>query len=414
MKRAIIIFVISVVWAIQFLSAATPISFPGREAASVGIYIEELSSGKVLVDNNSAIAMTPASILKCLTAATTLISLGKDFQYTTDFYLIGQNPRKGIADLVIAGSADPSMGGRDFAASASLPNIITDQLSELGINNISGEIRLDSSILPEGGGVIPGWEVEDITESYGAGLFPINWMDNYFESDYIIANPGDFFIEDIAGACARKGIEIINNPEYEEKNMATDTDSILFTSQEIDSDTLLVYRHRSERLEEIISVMMEKSINLIAEGCLRATAPYTSVDTAIAREKVLWKSLGVNLDRTRILDGSGLARGNAISPKQMAGILGYMAKSEHCNTYTRLFPKAGLKGTVKNLLAGTRLAGRLAIKSGSMGGVHCYAGYLLNVNDQPTHTVVIMINNFFCPRTQLRKSIERYLLETLP
>lgn len=91
-----------------------------------------------------------------------------------------------------------------------------------------------------------------------------------------------------------------------------------------------------------------------------------------------------------------------------------MAQSDDCMTYAGLFPKAGKEGTVKRLLAGTRLAGRLAVKSGSMGGVHCYAGYLLDNAGKPSHTVVVMVNNFFCNRTQLRKSIERYLLNILP
>ncbi len=398
------------------ITGAVPITFPGRDASSVGIYIEEINSGKVLASHNSNLALTPASILKCVTAATSLITLGKDFRYTTDFFLIGPSPENGEADMVIVGAGDPSMGGRDFEESASLPSLVADKLSTLGIGRLAGEVRISCDVLPEGGGVVPGWEVEDITESYGTGLFPVNWMDNYFESDYIIASPGEFFVEEMVGACANKGIGVegaIYTDILDESPFA-ETDTTAEPTVATPSDTMLVYSHKSESLEKIMKVMMGKSVNLLAEGCLRATAPNAPADTAIAREKSLWKSLGVNLERTRILDGSGLARGNSISPRQIAGILNYMAKSPYSKTYSDVFPKAGKEGTVKTFLTKTRLAGRLAIKSGSMGGVHCYAGYLLGSNGQPTHSVVVMVNHFFCSRTQLKKSIERYLLNILP
>ena len=52
------------------ITGAVPITFPGRDASSVGIYIEEINSGKVLASHNSNLALTPASILKCVTAKT--------------------------------------------------------------------------------------------------------------------------------------------------------------------------------------------------------------------------------------------------------------------------------------------------------------------------------------------------------
>ena len=180
MKKGFIILWVFALQAVLTAYGAKPITFPGREAASVGIYIENLETGDVVADHNSAVALTPASILKSLTAATSLLTLGKDFQYRTDFILLGTDPQSGAADMIIIGGGDPTMGGRDFEASGTIPDIIANRLTELGIDRIQGEVKIDGSVLPEGGGVVPGWEVEDITESYGAGLFPINWMDNYF------------------------------------------------------------------------------------------------------------------------------------------------------------------------------------------------------------------------------------------
>lgn len=87
-----------------------------------------------------------------------------------------------------------------------------------------------------------------------------------------------------------------------------------------------------------------------------------------------------------------------------------MAKSPLADTYVNLFPKAGREGTVKNFLKNTVLEGKLVLKSGSMNGVHCYAGYKLGRNGKPTHAIVIIVNNFFCSRDALRKEMQRFLL----
>lgn len=63
-------------------------------------------------------------------------------------------------------------------------------------------------------------------------------------------------------------------------------------------------------------------------------------------------------------------------------------------------------------MAKTPLKGRLALKTGSVSAVQCYAGYLLDEENKPTHVVVVMVNAFYCPRARLREAISDYLLNT--
>ena len=44
----------------------------GEESTSVGIYIKDLTTGDVLVDHNSQLALTPASVMKAVTTASAL------------------------------------------------------------------------------------------------------------------------------------------------------------------------------------------------------------------------------------------------------------------------------------------------------------------------------------------------------
>ena len=50
------------------------------------------------------------------------------------------------------------------------------------------------------------------------------------------------------------------------------------------------------------------------------------------------------------------------------------------------------------------------MKTGSMNGVQCYAGYLLDDNYAPTHTIVFMLNDM-ANRSAARGKIADLLLE---
>jgi D-alanyl-D-alanine carboxypeptidase/D-alanyl-D-alanine-endopeptidase (penicillin-binding protein 4) len=158
---------------------------------------------------------------------------------------------------------------------------------------------------------------------------------------------------------------------------------------------------------------MVRSDNLMAEGALRAIAPGATRSDAIARMREVWLSRGIDIGPTRIFDGSGLARGNALSPHMLAQVLTWMAHSDCAADYLALFPRPG-QGTLRTFLADQSQRSRFALKTGSMGGVQCYAGYHLDEDDNPTHVVVIMVNNFTEKRADLRRSIEDLLTATFP
>ena len=67
---------------------------------------------------------------------------------------------------------------------------------------------------------------------------------------------------------------------------------------------------------------------------------------------------------------------------------------------------------MRNFLKGTKLEGKFVAKTGSMRNVQCYAGFKLDDNGQPTHLVVVMLNNF-SDRARLKKALEQLLLEKL-
>lgn len=97
----------------------------------------------------------------------------------------------------------------------------------------------------------------------------------------------------------------------------------------------------------------------------------------------------------------------------MAEVYKWMYHTDMAGGYVSLFPKAGRDGTMRNFMRDSALAGRLATKTGSMRGVQCYGGYMLDEGGSPTHVVVVFVNNFTCGRAGLKKEIGRLLTQVL-
>ena len=159
---------------------------------------------------------------------------------------------------------------------------------------------------------------------------------------------------------------------------------------------------------------MHRSDNLMAEGILHAIQPDGNIGSIIKKELEMWYEKGVDTCGIVIEDGSGLSRNNRISPYFMADVLIWMVNNGNSDgRYLSLFPRAGIEGSMKNFGKGTPLEGRFAAKTGSMRGVQCYAGFMLNNDGRPTHVVIVMINNFNGSRARLKKSIEELLIQNL-
>lgn len=179
------------------------------------------------------------------------------------------------------------------------------------------------------------------------------------------------------------------------------------------------YAQSSPTLKNIIRVINEKSNNHYSEHLMRTIGRKSNPDIysdplieGINKTNIFWASKGLNTDGIHIYDGCGLAPSNSINPEMLCDILIYMqTKSLYKDAFLASLPKAGVEGTVRNLLKGTRLQGKLFVKSGSIANVQCFAGYY--INGEKKYVFSIMVNNYNSPRKDVTKAIERLLLEIL-
>ncbi len=89
------------------------------------------------------------------------------------------------------------------------------------------------------------------------------------------------------------------------------------------------------------------------------------------------------------------------------GILRALGDNEE---YASFMPLAGQEGTLSGFLKDTELDAYVAMKTGSMKGIQCYAGYKLDEVFAPTHSIVIIMNDIG-QRGAARKAAEDLLLE---
>jgi len=386
--------------AVAFVASASPskLKFPRSANANIGIMVRDLRSGRDIVSENPAKFLTPASILKCVTAASVILDGKENYTFPTTCGMNGIISRDGTlyGDITVAGSGDPTLECHNLPGSERVIDSIANAIAARGVTKIAGCLQVDSLSYPlREPGALPKWEVEDMLWSYGAGLFILNYNNNTEGVDRALVEPVETFIDALEERLLRDSIKV----EWNENTFFADDSSSLF------------FTHVSPPAKEILREMMFMSNNLYAEGILRTLAPGQFRRDALNRENDVLEANGMNTQEFVAFDGSGLTRNSKLTPQFMTELLAMMATGDKADLYASLFPKAGMEGTVKKLLKGTRLEGKLALKSGSMNGVQCFAGYKLDDNGRPSHTVVIMVNDFTCKRVVLMKAISNFLLQ---
>lgn len=439
--------------------------------ATTGVCVMDLATGKVVAGCNVDKGFVTASTMKVVTGASALELLGKDFLYHTRVYAIGDIDSDGrlTGKIEIVGGGDPTLGSRHFKDCTAFVDTLMQCLQDAGITAICGSIELDRSAIPDQ--PVPGyWMVEDIPESYGTGYHAINFADNQalvkftrqwdgtyraatahkipglrlnchvreqFKGDTInrpgltsrlYYNGGMLQIDGIV-ARRRRGRENFAswyaNPAphrllADSIESAFRTNGITYKSSTEGlayhtCDTLLLLDYTSPALAEILESMLFRSDNMFAEAVLR-TLPVdlgipSTTGNGVRIVNKLWKSHGLDTDQFSMKDGSGLARNGWATPQFLCDVLrlAYADRDRLGIDYSQLLPRAGREGSVKRLMLRTPLRGKISLKSGSMGGVQCYAGYY--PASQPRYAVAVMVNNFPGKRSKVVSQIQTLLLD---
>ena len=378
----------------------------------------------------------PASNEKIPTTASALITLGPEYRYETKLYYSGEiidSVLKG--DLIVQGNGDPTYYLKFYDDPRQPFFIWADNLKELGIKEIEGNIIGDDNAFDDKGYGM-GWAFDGLDVWYsaesGALQFNENYIDikiippliitdsvklipniasNYFEiinntnvvdtgrnsirvdrqfntnkilvsgnivigSDTLerspsISNPTQFYVTVLKETFVDKGIKVQGD--------AIDCDDLDGWEVKTDGLTKLL-THSSPPLKDILKGLMKRSQNMYAETMVKTMGlQEKGIGSFREGKKVVEEvlsSFGIESDTYAYRDGSGLSRYNFISPNQIVKILKGMRKSEHWEIWKDLFPIAGIDGTLKYRMRGTKAEGNVRAKTGTISNVRGLSGYV--------------------------------------
>lgn len=433
--------------AVAFFTAISAHCFPldvkGIDTLNTTIVIRDLRLGMELMNVNSRVPLIPASITKAVTTASMLNIASPEERFETKVLAIGDIVADTLLEgnIVVMAAGDPTIESRFFPENSGFADSIARALSEIGIKRISGRIIIDESGFPDAT-VPPGWMDEDLLYPYGAVLHGANFRDNRCvlhlpsgttspevpgikvkflrakgrrvkvsredgSETFIARGPRRAFNESVAVPYPCKMMECEIGRRLSEAGITVEGNNVDPKDQQA-----IIYAHYSPSLGRIMQSLMHRSDNMMAEGILRALTPGGTRRQALDEQRQIWAQLGLLPFKVNVVDGSGLSRSNRLTGKFMTTLLTTMSFADNARAYTSLFPRAGYDGTVRNFLVDTPLEGRVALKTGSMRGVQSYAGYIFDeYSGEPTHSIVLIANNFRCSRAALKAAFQRLLLK---
>lgn len=146
-----------------------------------------------------------------------------------------------------------------------------------------------------------------------------------------------------------------------------------------DSAMHVLAEHKSPALLEDVRLTNKLSMNLHAELLLRVAArekaAATIMDDALAFATDFRQSIGISPDDVQLTDGSGLSRGDLVTPQSMVQLLAYAARQPWGANFVATLPVAGQDGTLETRMRGTAAAGRVHAKTGLVEHVNSLSGY---------------------------------------
>ena len=254
---------------------------------------------------------------------------------------------------------------------------------------------------------IIGAPLDDVRYLYG--VLPANREAYVLKGD--IPDPALYLARYLTDQLQQKGIRVDGSPscyriEVEENRWKKGERKEIVTTY-------------SPTLREIASVCNHVSHNLYADALVktvglqykpRRNEMISSFGRGVQVVKEYWEKKGLDVFPLRMNDGSGLAPANKVSAGFMGELLVYMAtESAVSDAFIASLPQAGIEGSVRNFLKGSKLQGKAHLKSGGITGVRSYAGYI--TKDGKTYAVAVFSNNYSCSMSRMTGALEKLLLQ---
>ena len=134
-----------------------------------GVLVVDPAHGDTIFARNADKLFLPASNMKILTGSVALARLGPDFRFRTVFATSGRIDQGVLdGDLVVVGRGDPTASDHMLRDAMIPMRAAADSTRAHGIHRVTGRIVSGGDAFPGSG--VGGWDWDDLTEDYGAGV----------------------------------------------------------------------------------------------------------------------------------------------------------------------------------------------------------------------------------------------------
>ena len=296
------------------------------ETSQVGIMVWDLEADSCIYSYRERQLMRPASTMKLMTAITALDKLGGSYQFKTTLKYTG-NIENGVlkGDVYCIGGMDPRFNSDDMTA-------FVNGLKDMGVDTIRGSIYADRSMKDD--------------DLLGEGWC---WDDD---------NP------------------VLSPLVYEGMSASNKT---------CPSSSFPVCT-RFHTMDQVLHKMMKESDNLYAECMYYQIAASTGNRPASAKsarnvERQLIRKIGLDPQRYKLADGSGLSLYNYLSAELEVKMLRYAYRNDNIKEHLmQSLPIGGVDGTLKKRMKNSFTHGNVKAKTGTLTGIISLAGYCKAAN----------------------------------
>ncbi|GLU54639.1 D-alanyl-D-alanine carboxypeptidase/D-alanyl-D-alanine endopeptidase [Dyadobacter frigoris] len=406
---------------------------------TLSVSVKSVNDKKTIFAINSEKSLPSASILKLVSTATILSVLGGDFRYQTfleyDGFIMKDTL---VGNIYIRGTGDPSLGSERFKEYPSGSQLITrwtSAIQKTGIKYIKGDVLADATYFDKNT-LADSWIWGDLGNYYGAGVSGLNFNDNQyrikFKSGINEDDPASFLgIEPAIPYLTFKNLVTTGErgsgdktvvygnplsnqviltgtvprgvPTFSVKGSIPDPATYAaYALKQSLATTILVIpetmtfrliksaimpgprkildEYKSPPLREICQQANFWSVNLYADSFLKKAGKTlegkTDYDDAAKAVTNYWWNRKADMRGFFIKDGSGLSPSGSVTTNNLTDILSLATKEASYPDFYKSIAILGVNGTVRNLGKGTKAAGNIRAKSGSIEGTRAYAGYV--------------------------------------
>ena len=432
---------------------------PNLRRARFGVCVMDLAGDDWLFEHNADELLVVASNNKLVTTAAALELLGPDFQFRTTVAAVGKLLPGGVlqGDLLLVGRGDPNISGRLRKAK---PTVIIEEwveaVAQAGIKSVRGGIIADDTYLDRQQ-IHPGWPQGQHEAWYCAPVSALSFNDNCV---LVVVKPGpkpdtpavattdpptSYF--ELVSTCTTSRARLGDNRVVAHRRLGdnrivvsgsiraqsapftawiTVHDPPLYTAS-VFADALrakgilvgapvrlltppLKLEPASTReiitttssLKDAVTVANKNSQNFYAEQILKT----------IGREKAgkgTWPAAAEAVEgflrSAKVTgtfaynDGSGLARADRFSTRQIVQLLQYANGRRWGGFYLQSLAEPGEDGTLSRRL--DALKGRLFAKTGYLAGTSALSGYV-ETRGKRLLAFSILVNEFRCSLADVR------------